>query len=228
MCSGRRLQCGTLAVASAPDDRGVTFSPVRPSLHLAIQKEATRCPQCLQAVRPSWLVRNVMRPLTRILNPISVKMAGRPGFRMAARVHHVGRRSGTKYVTPVGARVKDGQVLIPLTFGNQSDWVRNVRAAGGATVEVRRHPYEFREPQFVNWPEARQVVRATFPFARGAFKNPRHQAVYEGSRPRLLARFRSVALVARRRVGAEPRAHNLNFLPVALGTEGPHRSGGSG
>ena len=80
----------------------------------------------LQTIRPSWLVRNIVAPLTKVLNPVSVKMAGGPGFRMAGRVHHVGRRSGTKYVTPVGARVTDAKVLIPLTFGNQSDWVRNV------------------------------------------------------------------------------------------------------
>jgi deazaflavin-dependent oxidoreductase (nitroreductase family) len=97
-------------------------------------------------------------------------MAGGPGFRMAARIHHVGRRSGTKYVTAVGARVKDGKVLIPLTFGNQSDWVRNVRAVGGATVEVRRRSYEIGAPEFLNWSEARRVVRANFPLARSAFK----------------------------------------------------------
>ena len=127
-------------------------------------------PADLRTVRPSWLVRNIMRPLTKVLNPVSVKMAGGPGFRMAARIHHVGRRSGTAYVTAVGARVKDGEILIPLTFGNQSDWVRNVRASGGATVEVRRRSYEIGAPEFLTWSEARRVVRANFPLARSAFK----------------------------------------------------------
>jgi deazaflavin-dependent oxidoreductase (nitroreductase family) len=127
-------------------------------------------PADLRTVRPSWLVRNIMRPLTKVLNPVSVKMAGGPGFRLAARIHHVGRRSRAEYVTAVGARVKDGKILIPLTFGNESDWVRNVRAAGGATVEVRRRSYEIGAPEFLNWSEAPRVVRANFPLARSVFK----------------------------------------------------------
>ena len=43
-------------------------------------------------------------------------------------------------------------------------------AAGGATVEVRRRTYEMGAPDFLNWPEARHIVRANFPVARGAFK----------------------------------------------------------
>lgn len=124
----------------------------------------------VKEVQPSWLVCHAIRPMTRVLNPVSVKMAGRPGFRMAGRIHHVGRRSGTPYVSPVGVKVKDGMVLIPLTFGNQSDWVRNVRAAGGATVDVRRRPYTFGPPEFINWTDARGLVRANYPLARGGFK----------------------------------------------------------
>ena len=124
----------------------------------------------LQPVRPSWLVRNIMRPLTKMLNPVSVKMAGRPGFRMAGRLHHVGRRSGACYITPVGARIKDDHILIPLTFGNQSDWVRNVRAAGGATIEVNRRSYAMRAPEILCWADARPIVRSFFPLARSGFK----------------------------------------------------------
>ncbi len=105
-----------------------------------------------------------------MLNPVSLKMVGGPGFRMAGRIHHVGRISGTEYVTPIGARIRDRKVLIPLTFGSQSDWVRNVRSAGGATVEVRRRSCHIGAPELLNWSEARQIVRANFPLARGAFK----------------------------------------------------------
>jgi deazaflavin-dependent oxidoreductase (nitroreductase family) len=124
----------------------------------------------LQTVRPSWLVRHVMRPLTILLNPFSLKMAGGPGFRMAGRIHHVGRRSGRTYVTPIGVKVRDGEALIPLTFGNQSDWVRNFRAAAGATIDVRRQRYRVGAPRFVDWSEVRPLVRASFPMARPVFK----------------------------------------------------------
>lgn len=61
-----------------------------------------------------------MRPLTRMLNPVVGTLAGRPHFRMAAQIRHVGRRSGRRYVTPAGARRSGEVIVIPLTFGNQS------------------------------------------------------------------------------------------------------------
>jgi deazaflavin-dependent oxidoreductase (nitroreductase family) len=87
-------------------------------------------------VRPSRLVRVVMRPLTKVLNPATMTMAGRRHVRMAAQVRHVGRKSGRSYVTPVGTGRAGDTFVIPLTFGNQSDWSRNVRAAGGCVVRL--------------------------------------------------------------------------------------------
>ncbi len=75
----------------------------------------------LEPVGPSPIVRLVMRPMTKVLNPLIVKLAGRPHFRMAAQIQHVGRRSGRTYTTPVSARRTDDMVVIALTFGNQSD-----------------------------------------------------------------------------------------------------------
>ncbi len=84
----------------------------------------------LEPVGPSLIVKIVMRPMTKILNPLIVKLAGRRHFPMAAQIRHVGRRSGRTYATPVSARRSGDTVLIALTFGNQSDWSRNVRSAG--------------------------------------------------------------------------------------------------
>ena len=74
--------------------------------------------------------------MTRVLNPLIVRLA-LLHFHMAAQLTHTGRRSGRTYVTPVGARRAGDLVLIPLTFGNQSDWSRNVLAAGGLLVGPR-------------------------------------------------------------------------------------------
>ncbi len=73
----------------------------------------------LRPVPPSRFVRIVVRPMTRVLNPLMRKLAGRRHVRMAAEIRHVGRRSGRRYVTPVGARVSGGVAVIPLTIGNQ-------------------------------------------------------------------------------------------------------------
>src|SRR5258708_7982782 len=70
----------------------------------------------------SRLVRLVMRPMTRVLNPLLRRVAGRRFFSMAAQIGHRGRHSGLLYITPVSARpIADGFV-VPLTFGDRSDW----------------------------------------------------------------------------------------------------------
>jgi deazaflavin-dependent oxidoreductase (nitroreductase family) len=118
---------------------------------------------------PSLRVRVVMTPLTKLLNPIVATLAGRRHFPMAAQIHHVGRRSGTQYVTSVGARVHDGIVLIPLTFGNRSDWARNVYAAGECTVRINCSDYHAVAPQFITFGQAAPMVRPLFNAAERSF-----------------------------------------------------------
>jgi hypothetical protein len=74
--------------------------------------------------------------------------AGRRHFRMAAQIWHVGRRSGRLYMTPAGARMAEGVVAIPLTFGNESDWSRNVRAASGCFIRLDGQDYRATRPEF--------------------------------------------------------------------------------
>ena len=122
-------------------------------------------------VGPSLTVRVVMKPLTKILNPLVAAFAGRRHFPMAAQIRHVGRRTGKPYVTSVGARVHDGIVLIPLTFGNRSDWSRNVYAAGECTVRVNGADYHAVAPQFVTFVQAAPLLRPSFRFVeRFVFK----------------------------------------------------------
>jgi deazaflavin-dependent oxidoreductase (nitroreductase family) len=100
-----------------------------------------------------------------------IKLAGRRHMRMAAQIRHVGRRSGRPYVTPAGARLTGDTFVIPLTFGNQSDWSRNVRAAGGCEIRLDGVDYRADRPQFVDGPEAMAVVRQAFgPAERAMFR----------------------------------------------------------
>jgi deazaflavin-dependent oxidoreductase (nitroreductase family) len=119
-------------------------------------------PGQLQPVPPSLAVRVVMRPMTKLLNPLISKMAGRRHFRMAAEVHHTGRRSGRPYTTPAGARRNGETIVIPLTFGNQSDWARNVRAAGGCSIRLQGATYQATQPEFLSWQEAEPLLRSAF------------------------------------------------------------------
>src|SRR4051812_9397648 len=51
-----------------------------------------------------------------------------------ALVRHVGRTSGKSYETPLIVQPTSGGLVIELTYGDQVDWYRNVRAAGGCRI----------------------------------------------------------------------------------------------
>jgi deazaflavin-dependent oxidoreductase (nitroreductase family) len=113
-------------------------------------------------VRPSAFVRIVMRPLTKRLNPLMLKLAGREKFHTAAQIRHVGRLSGRSYVTPVSARLSNDIAVIPLTFGNVSDWARNIQAAGGCQIRLDGQEYLASNPQFVGTAEVGPLLRSLF------------------------------------------------------------------
>src|SRR6266852_572849 len=125
----------------------------------------------VEPVGPSLIVKIVMRPMTKMLNPLIVKLAGRRHFRMAAQIRHVGRRSGRTYTTPVTARRSGDMVVIALTFGNQSDWSRNVRSAGRGSIRIEGEDYDVTQPQIMSREEARPLVQAAFsPMERAGFR----------------------------------------------------------
>src|SRR5689334_991321 len=121
-------------------------------------------------VTPATIVRVLVRPLTKILNPLMVRLAGRRFFPMA-QIHHVGRRSGKAYVTPTSAHVRGDVLLIGLTFGNQSDWSRNVRAAAGCTVRLGGRTYRATRPELVTWADDKALIASAFnPVLRAGFR----------------------------------------------------------
>lgn len=83
--------------------------------------------------RDPRVVGAVNRWQRRSVNPRQLATAGTAGARMSV-VEHVGRRSGRPYETPVGATDVAGDLVVMLPYGPTTDWVRNVRAAGGAVV----------------------------------------------------------------------------------------------
>jgi deazaflavin-dependent oxidoreductase (nitroreductase family) len=68
-------------------------------------------------------------------NPvIGGAIARLPGF---GAVHHRGRRSGREYRTPVKVFRRADTYVVLLPYGSDSDWVKNVLAAGGCDVTTR-------------------------------------------------------------------------------------------
>jgi deazaflavin-dependent oxidoreductase (nitroreductase family) len=95
-------------------------------------------------------VRDAVRSFNKFfVNPAMLHLAGRKHW-YAGVIRHTGRCSGRSYVTPVVAdRVADG-FIVPLPYGTAVDWLRNVRAAGEATMTVGGQTYEVVSPEIIN------------------------------------------------------------------------------
>jgi deazaflavin-dependent oxidoreductase (nitroreductase family) len=95
----------------------------------------------------------VLRPLfaisRRYLNPRQLRRAGRPGA-FASLIRHRGRRSGRSYETPVGVMALEDGFVIMLPYGSRTQWLRNVLAAGEATVVTEGATYHVDKPQVVS------------------------------------------------------------------------------
>ncbi len=76
----------------------------------------------------------VARLNKRVTNRITRHLVGHGDF---AELEHVGRRSGRTYRIPINAFRDDDVVTLALTYGPNTDWLRNVRAAGGARMLLR-------------------------------------------------------------------------------------------
>ena len=83
-----------------------------------------------------------------------------PGLGM---VVHTGRKSGRTFRTPVNIFRVDEGYLIALTYGPESDWVRNVLAAGGCDVISRGRTIKLTEPEVVHDPRRSRMPAFTRP-----------------------------------------------------------------
>ena len=99
-----------------------------------------------------------------VTNRIARQVAGRlAGF---AIVEHVGRRSGQVRRTPVNLFRSGDRYVIVLTYGADTQWVRNVLAAGAAVLETRGRRIPVVEPEIVHDPALAHAPPAVRPFLR--------------------------------------------------------------
>lgn len=66
-----------------------------------------------------------------------------------AWVEHRGRRSGSVYRTPVWVWNTNTGYMIALTYGLETEWLKNVQAAGGCRIEQRGRPVSVANPRVV-------------------------------------------------------------------------------
>ena len=71
-----------------------------------------------------------------------------------AIVHHVGRKSGRPYRSPVVAIGSTRGYVIPMTYGRDVDWARNLVAAGGGELERMGRRMRLTKPRIVGFEKA--------------------------------------------------------------------------
>jgi deazaflavin-dependent oxidoreductase (nitroreductase family) len=81
-------------------------------------------------------------------------LAGRRYFPLWAVLRHRGRKSGREYAVPVGVRATADGYFIALPFGERTQWVHNVMAAGGCTVRWRGADIVLSDPTIVRAEQA--------------------------------------------------------------------------
>ncbi|HXC78288.1 MAG TPA: nitroreductase family deazaflavin-dependent oxidoreductase [Candidatus Acidoferrum sp.] len=109
---------------------------------------------------PHWLNRfALMLTKQRWVRWMTLRRAGRANYPTAA-LHHVGRKSGRLYVTPLAAEPVAGGFIIPLAYGDDTDWCRNLLAAGQGTLELKGEAISILNPRVVELATIQDEVRA--------------------------------------------------------------------
>src|SRR5262245_3636770 len=81
----------------------------------------------------------------RVLNRFTGRLATRvPGFGVMV---HSGRKTHRQYRTPVNVFRRSGNYVVALTYGPDTDWVRNVLASGECTLETRGRTIRLSRPR---------------------------------------------------------------------------------
>jgi deazaflavin-dependent oxidoreductase (nitroreductase family) len=93
---------------------------------------------------------NPLLSLTKVFNPLVLLLAGTRLLPLYGVLTHCGRRSGTTFRTPVVVRPTPDGFVIPMPWGERTDWYRNIRAAGGGQVRWKGRDYPLVDPEVLD------------------------------------------------------------------------------
>jgi deazaflavin-dependent oxidoreductase (nitroreductase family) len=91
-----------------------------------------------------------IRAIAKPFGPIARRVAGTRVFPLWGIVRHTGRTSGTMYATPVVVRPTADGFLIPLPFGDATQWAKNLFAAGGGSIRFAGREYPVDQPRVID------------------------------------------------------------------------------
>ena len=111
----------------------------------------------------------ILVAIMRTSSPVTVPIARTGLISIWGVVKHRGRRSGTMHSTPIALRPTADGFVLPLPWGEGTDWCRNVRAAGGGVIVWRGTEYDVTKPDIIDVADAlpafnavlRPIVRLT-------------------------------------------------------------------
>jgi deazaflavin-dependent oxidoreductase (nitroreductase family) len=98
--------------------------------------------------------RRVVRFGARLINPLTLLVAGRRWMPIVGVLVHRGRTTGRLYSTPLGMRRLGDSFVMPLTFSEGAAWYRNVRAAGWGAVRYMGREYTLVSPEVIDYAAA--------------------------------------------------------------------------
>ena len=90
-------------------------------------------------------LQSAMQPFNRLV----LLLAGTRFLPLYGVISHRGRRSGTVYRTPVVVRPTSDGFIVPMPWGESTDWYRNVCAAGGCTIRWKGRDYSLVDPEVI-------------------------------------------------------------------------------
>jgi len=86
----------------------------------------------------------------RLINPVARRFAGwMPGFGLLT---YRGRTTGRVYRLPINVFKRGEHYLFVLTYGSESQWVKNVLTAGECDMRVRGRDVHLVEPELITNP----------------------------------------------------------------------------
>src|SRR3954463_8996327 len=100
---------------------------------------------------PRWLAKFNLVVTNRVLGPLAAYL---PGMGV---VVHTGRKTHRRYRTPVAVFRRGDRFIIALTYGRDSQWVRNIMAQGECELETRGGTLRLNRPRLTHDPR-RQLV----------------------------------------------------------------------
>ncbi len=112
-------------------------------------------------IRRKWgfVLRRLFAMQRSFMNPTTLRTAGTEDGKQGV-IRHRGRTSGRDYQTPVDVAETADSFVVALPYGSQTNWVRNVIAAGSAGVTNRGRTWTADRPEIVPLPDVAELFSA--------------------------------------------------------------------